>query len=210
MNKNYYSRYSESSIGRSLTTLIPFIGTSIDIFVTNKASEIQNKRMNDYFEILNKKIENITLVNKNNEEMYDIFLKTSSGAMKTRLADKRKYYSELFKKNLTIENSNENSRIELMIQILDSLEEIHLNILKFSYEEDKVHKEISMFQKDSNSNIKSYFKTDSDENINIADMATLTMLVNGLLLVGKNGGTRPYGSYKLSNLGLEFTKWILS
>lgn len=214
--------YSNAPLVRGLISLIPCFGSLIDIKLSNTAANIQNKRIIEFLEYLDKKIKDLKILEGNKEEQYDLFIKTLEASIKTRSSKKKQYYAELLKKGLTVKNANIDFKIELFINILNIYEDIHLLVLKFAYEapekdsqdknaKNKKYKPFQIVQGDPN--IPSLHNELSDSMIKTYDMVTISLLSQGLIELGeqtKEFKGRPFGVYKISELGEDFMIWVSS
>ena len=134
-------KYSENIILREAITLIPFIGSPLDIFLTTKAQKIFSNRIMNLFDEL--KYEMTTLENEkvdkdyiNSEEFIDLFIKTIEAAAKTRSNEKIKLYAKLLKGVVKFQDRKKYSPEEYL-QVLSELTIKELEVARTIYKQQK-------------------------------------------------------------------------
>jgi len=137
-------KYSENVVLRGAITLIPFIGSPLDIFLTTKAEKIFSDRIINLFDEL--KYEMTTLENKkvdkdyiNSEEFIDLFIKTIEAAAKTRNKEKIKLYTKLVKGAIKFQDRKKYSPEEYL-QVLAELTMRELEVARAIYKQQKREK----------------------------------------------------------------------
>jgi len=137
-------KYSENIILREAITLIPYIGSPLDVFLTTKSQKIFSDRIINLFDEL--KYEMTTLENKkvdkdyiNSEEFIDLFIRTIDVAAKTRDKGKIKLYAKLLKGTVKFQDRKRYSPEEYL-QVLAELTMRELEVARTIYKQQKREK----------------------------------------------------------------------
>lgn len=121
-------KYSSNPILRSVINIIPYVGGSLDIILTEKWNSFYQRRTEQMLEELSSDLKN--LENKvdeeylNSEEFFDIIYKVLNEALKTRLDEKRKIYSKIIRDSLSAKK--ETMETESVLEIVSSLYEMDI------------------------------------------------------------------------------------
>lgn len=122
-----------TSFIRIIINNIPYIGNSIDIFVSDKIQIIKEKRILSLIDELARQIEDIheNLIDYkylDSEEWYDLLFSAFEKAIKTRSEEKIKYYANILKTSVI--DVDIRKQAEDFINVLSELSEIEINIAK--------------------------------------------------------------------------------
>jgi hypothetical protein len=124
-------KYGENPYLRGVINIIPSVGGSLDIFLTEKWNKFYQKRIENMLDQLSndmKKIgDKVDVEYLGSEEFFDIIYKILQEAIQTRLDDKRKLYSKIMRD--AISNEIPISETESMIEIISNLYEKDLFLI---------------------------------------------------------------------------------
>ena len=134
-------KYSENALLRASISLIPYIGSPLDIFLTTKAQKIVNDRIMSLFDKLREEMNTLEdrMVDKNyinSEEFIDLFIRTIDTAAKTRNKEKIKLYAKLLKGAIKFQDRMKYSPEEYL-QVLSELNIKELEVAKAVYRQQK-------------------------------------------------------------------------
>ena len=137
-------KYSENVVLRGAITLIPFIGSPLDIFLTTKAQKIVNDRIMNLFNELIEEMSTLEdgMVDKDyidSEEFIEVFTKTIETAAKTRSKEKIKLYAKLLKGATKFQDRKKYSPEEYL-QVLSELTMKELEVAKAIYKQQRKEK----------------------------------------------------------------------
>lgn len=121
-------KYSDNSLIRSVVNIIPYIGGSLDLLLTDKWNKFYQRRIENMLEQISNDIAQIEgrIDDEylNTEEFFDIIFKILKEATQTRLDDKRKLYSKVLRDSISKRKSN--ITLESIIDIITNLNETDL------------------------------------------------------------------------------------
>lgn len=124
--------YAEQSMLRSSIQLIPYVGGALDTLLGEHGRKIREGRINHFIASATERIERLELCADvgTSEELYDLISKSIESAVKTRSADKRKRFAEIFAKQISKSEGWEEA--ETAIRFLDDLSDLHIFIMKIA------------------------------------------------------------------------------
>lgn len=120
------NKYSNSPYLRSLISLVPYIGSPIDILLTNKSSKWKQERLNLVLTDLDQKVRRLDLSVEEvksrieSEEFYDNLIKVLELSSKTRRKEKIQAFSNILTNQIN-NKLTETIDGELAIIIIDSM-----------------------------------------------------------------------------------------
>lgn len=121
-------KYSSNPILRSIISIIPYAGGSLDILLSEKWNSYYQRRVEQMFSQLSEDLKNLeSKVDEeylSSEEFFDIIYKILNEALKTRLDDKRKIYSKIIRDSISVQK--ETMETESILEIVSNLYEMDL------------------------------------------------------------------------------------
>ncbi len=152
-------KYSDNSLIRTVVNIIPYVGGSLDLLLTDKWNKFYQRRIDNMLQQISNDIKQIEdKIDEEyieTEEFFDIILKILKEASQTRLDEKRKLYSKILRDSIS--GSNNKIYLESIIDIISTLNEIDLFFINRIEEFLKV------------STIKDYFTADGISTYNPTD-----------------------------------------
>jgi len=152
-------KYSDNSLIRTVVNIIPYVGGSLDLLLTDKWNKFYQRRIENMLEQISNdmgqiegKIDEEYL---NTEEFFDIILKILKEASQTRLDEKRKLYSKVLRDSISKRKTK--ISLESIIDIISTLNETDLFFINRIEDFLKVNK------------IKDYITTDGISTYNPTD-----------------------------------------
>lgn len=126
--------YADASELRAAIQLIPYIGGPLDTLLSAKGQSIQYQRIMMYIEDLQARMDKIEALRDMDasEEFYDLSMSIFTAVSKTRSPDKRKWFASILVNKL--HEDLEWDEADLMVQLLDSLADIHIQVLRVAME----------------------------------------------------------------------------
>jgi hypothetical protein len=138
-------KYSTNPILRSVISIIPYVGGSLDILLTEKWNSFYQKRIEQMLGQLSIDLKDLEgKVDEEylgSEEFFDVIYKVLNEAFKTRLEEKRKIYSKIIRDSIT--SNKETMETESILEIVSSLYE---KDLIFIYKIAEIKKSIETFE----------------------------------------------------------------
>lgn len=124
-------KYGGNPYLRSVINLIPYIGGSLDILLTEKWNSFYQRRIENMLDQLSidllKVQDKINIDYLKSEEFFDIILKILQESIQTRLDDKRKIYSKIIRDSISYQKST--AETESLIEIVSNLYEKDLLLI---------------------------------------------------------------------------------
>ncbi len=126
--------YADASELRAAIQLIPYIGGPLDTLLSAKGQSIQYQRIMMYIEDLQARMDKIEVLRDvdASEEFYDLSMSIFTAVSKTRSSEKRKWFASILVNKL--HKDLEWDEADLMVQLLDSLNDIHIQVLRIAME----------------------------------------------------------------------------
>jgi hypothetical protein len=123
-------KYHEKTKLRAAIQLIPYAGGVLDTLLSGYGSKIQEERLNQFLQEISTKLEALesTTELEASEELFDFLVKSFDSVIQTRSISKRKYFADIFSKQ--VEKQNEWEEAEAALRFLSDLTELHLRILE--------------------------------------------------------------------------------
>lgn len=127
-------QYADLTILRSLISAIPYIGGSIDVLLSGKASKIQSERIMKALELLKSEFETVSehMIDSKyleSEEFYDILIHFFEKIVRTNSKNKIQYYVKILKSDILKFKTNTESS-----SLLETLSELsNLEVLCLGY-----------------------------------------------------------------------------
>jgi len=133
--------YSQSATSRALLNTIPYIGSSIDAWISTKAENIFKNRVTKTIEALTEEIEKVgNNINKKfleSEDFFDLLLIYMEKCVRTRNIDKVRINSKILVGSLVVDNSGGNDFAEDMLNKFADLNPNDIKLASFIYEKQK-------------------------------------------------------------------------
>lgn len=124
-------KYGGNPYLRSVINLIPYIGGSLDILLTEKWNSFYQRRIENMIDQLSLDLQGvqgkIDTEYLESEEFFDIILKILQESIQTRLDDKRKIYSKIIRDSISYQRSTD--EIEALLEIVSNLYERDLFLI---------------------------------------------------------------------------------
>lgn len=125
-------KYNDSIVVRSLVQAIPYIGSVLDIALTNTATKIKEDRAFQYLSYLAEKIktneEQFKKLSQNfPEEMLDAILYSTEASAKTRSDRKKQHFADILSKQVQNQKSWED--VDAALQLVNALSDLHFKVL---------------------------------------------------------------------------------
>lgn len=145
---NASQEYSKRISIRALVPLIPRVGSSIDMLLTNKAQKFAEERKERLFTELKAEIEKLDefKIDKEylqSEELFDILLQAIDKTVRTRSKEKIKLFAKVLKGALLFSGLDKGSRAEEYLNVLSELtiNEVRLAKVVFDLKEVDITRE---------------------------------------------------------------------
>ena len=140
--ENAAVNYSQNTALRTAISLVPGIGTIIDLILSSGGQNIQTRRIYDTIANLKNemvKIDEMKVDKKflDTEEFYDYMMRTFDRCTRTRHNEKRILYCKILAHSVSIDNVAERSSTEDFIGFIDELSLIDLKVGMKIYEQQK-------------------------------------------------------------------------
>lgn len=125
-------KYGEKPYLRSVINLIPYVGGSLDILLTDKWNAFYQRRIENMLDQLSTDLSTIEDSKVNHEyleseEFFDLIQKILKESIQTRLDNKRKLYSKVIRDSIS--NQKSTAETESLFEIISSLYEKDLFLL---------------------------------------------------------------------------------
>lgn len=124
------SKYANNPFVRMIVNVIPYVGGSLDVLLSEKWNSYNQQRLDSLLNYLSIDLEDVKNdINQEyleSEELYDIVIKVINESIKTRLDDKRKLFSKVIRDSLS-----KNKKIYITESVLSIISE--LNELDFVF-----------------------------------------------------------------------------
>lgn len=125
-------KYNDNTLIRSVVNIIPYVGGSLDMLLTDKWNKFYQRRIENLLDQLSQDLlqceDKIDVEFLNSEEFFDIFLRILKETSQTRLDEKRKLYSKVLRDSITKEKTT--ITLESITDIITTLNETDLFFLK--------------------------------------------------------------------------------
>jgi hypothetical protein len=123
-------KYHEKTKLRAAIQLIPYAGGALDTLLAGYGSQIQEDRLNQFLKEISNRLETLesTTELEPSEELFDFLVKSFDSVIRTRSKIKRKYFADIFSKQ--VEKQNEWEEAEAALRFLSDLTDLHLLILE--------------------------------------------------------------------------------
>lgn len=203
--------YNKSSTLKSLTLLIPLLGSAIDFLVGGSGNKYEQRRIDYFLQELTKKLKALEEININcsdEEVIYDTFISTLDRVKQTRSNEKIQFFANIIADSLS--QSTQWEEAEALSKLINELTEHHVNILKEALNSEPEHGRKAI-----------YFNeviTDSDKNSKYPTLNYLTkpalylyfseLISRGLLYDRGVGGLSSGSLDKLEPT--ELAEWFIS
>lgn len=133
MNKltEFSKKYGGNPYLRSIINLVPYIGGSLDVILTEKWNSFYQRRIENMLDQLSHDLtevqEKINDEYLESEEFFDIIQKIIQESIKTRLDYKRKIYSKIIRDSISYQKST--AETESIIEVVSNLYENDLFLI---------------------------------------------------------------------------------
>lgn len=124
--------YGDSFVSRALVMAIPFVGGSIDMILKGAGAEYQQKRIELYLELLDRKLnefDEASRIEIDDEELFDLVSGSFDEVVKTKSREKINRFANLSKNYIM--NELEWDEVEAALRLASDLSESHVAILLF-------------------------------------------------------------------------------
>lgn len=187
---NVSKSYNDKTILRMAVNAIPYIGGALDLLLSSKWNKIAEKRIEDFFEFVNEKIDTVEeeKINKDfleTEEFADILMECLRSSMKTRERNKIKNFSNILSHSITFQDFDVNNFEEIKtiletlslreVQVLVAIEEYGINLKKFYYQ--------YLEKAEAKGGFWSYFLYDLSNKM-LLNIDDLKLIIDGLMYKG--------------------------
>lgn len=137
-------KYERNPLARIIINAVPYIGGSLDVALTSKWNEYQQKRIDDFLDKLSTELEQIQedKLDKefiNSEDFFDIVYSIVKDVTTSRLSEKRVIYAKLLKDSL--EQGQDIYDLESLIKQVEDIKEKDMLFLKHIQEYTKAQYE---------------------------------------------------------------------
>lgn len=123
---DYSEKYTKNTILRSVISIIPYVGGSLDFLLSEKWNSFRQRRVDHILKLLSEELKNLEdKINKEyleSEDFYDIIYQVLNESIKTRLDDKRRIYSKVIRDSIS--EQRETMETESVLEIVSNLHEI--------------------------------------------------------------------------------------
>lgn len=126
-------KYSDNTLLRGIINLIPYIGSSSDLLLSEKWNTFYHRRIDDMLEQLSNDLDGLKdKVDEeyiNSEEFFDVMTNVLTTITKTRLDEKRKIYSKIIRDSITFKANV--METESILGIIEQLNEKDIVFIQF-------------------------------------------------------------------------------
>ncbi len=140
VNKSGLESYLDKIAFRALITGIPYVGSPIDMIISNSGQKIKQKKLERTLNTLKEEIERIdkskmdmSFFDPNNEHFYDILGRMFDYAIKTRDILKIKWYCKVLIGSAIIDNVDKREYAESFLDIISELTPSDLQLARAFY-----------------------------------------------------------------------------
>lgn len=122
-------KYSEITALRAAVQLIPYIGGPLDTLIEGEGQKIQQRRITQFINELDKRLRNIETPKDalENEELFDLMVGTFERVVKTRSSEKQARFAQIIANEIAHPKGID--EVETAIRLIGELDDIHILIL---------------------------------------------------------------------------------